>query len=199
MARNYKNKSIVSGLTVNDILNLDIETFNKLGVSDMKKVVGRLVSAGNKRLRNFESRGEESQATRYIERTGGKFSTKNKDLNALRAEYVRAKNFFESQTGSISGWTKVKKETISSLKKQGVDVSPEQFSKMWKAYEELKELSPDVANRRLKYAILNEVSNMLDNSMSVNEIVNILQNQIEEIYEQRAEFEDANGVSEFFE
>ena len=58
MARTYKQPSIVSGMTIQDILNMDNKTFNSLNTSDMRKVVGRLVSAGNKRLRSFERAGE---------------------------------------------------------------------------------------------------------------------------------------------
>ena len=39
MARKYKQPSIVSGMTIQDILNMDIDTFNKLNTSDMRKVV----------------------------------------------------------------------------------------------------------------------------------------------------------------
>ena len=73
MARIYKQPSLVSGMTVQDILNMDNTTFNKLTESEMRKVVGRLVSAGNKRLRSFERAGESSPATRHGEKSGGVF------------------------------------------------------------------------------------------------------------------------------
>ena len=43
MARTYKQPSLVSGMTVQDILNMDNATFNKLTESEMRKGVGRLV------------------------------------------------------------------------------------------------------------------------------------------------------------
>lgn len=201
MARVYKQPSIVSGMSVNDILNMDIDTFNKLGLSDMRKVVGRLVSAGNKRLRSFERAGESSPATRHVAKSGGAFSTKGKDLNALRAEYTRARNFLTSRTGTRVGWKKVKKDTTQALKKQGVDVSPEQFDDLWTAYEDLKELDPEVATKKLKYAVLTDVSNMLeDKSASPDEIATELHSKLDLIYEQRAEIENgSDGVSGFFE
>ena len=110
MARTYKQKSIVSGMSVKDVLNMDINTFSSLNLSDMRKVVGRLVSAGNKRIRTFEKAGENSPALRYINKSGGKFSTKGKNLNELRREYARAKGFFESKTGNIKDWRKIKNE-----------------------------------------------------------------------------------------
>ena len=201
MARTYKNPSIVSGMSVQDILNMDNATFNKLSTSDMRKVVGRLVSAGNKRLRSFERAGEKSPATRHVAKSGGKFSTKGKDLNALRSEYTRAKNFLQSKTGTRKGWKQVKKETISELKKRGVQMTEKQFDKVWKAYEDLKELSPEVANRGLKYSVLKDVADMaIDDNKSADEIALALNENLSRIYEEQAGLNNGvDGVSGFFE
>ena len=201
MNRKYKKPSIVSGMTIHDILNMDNKTFNSLNTSDLRKVVGRLVSAGNKRLRSFESKGESSPATRHVARTGGEFSTKGKDLNALRSEYTRAKNFLQSKTGTRKGWKQVKKETISGLKKHGVEMTEQQFNDVWKAYEDLKELSPEVANRGLKYSVLKDVANMVtDTNKSADEIATALHENLSSIYEEQAGLENGiDGVSGFFE
>ena len=188
MARVYKQPSLVSGKSVQDILNMDNATFNKLTASEMRKVVGRLVSAGNKRLR-------------HVAKSGGAFSTKGKDLNALRAEYTRAKNFLQAKTGTRKGWTKTKRETIEGLRKQGVEMSEKQFDKVWKAYEDLKELSPEVANRGLKYSVLKDVADMVtDESKSADEIATALRENLSQIYEEQAGLEHGvDGVSGFFE
>ena len=201
MARIYKQPSLVSGMTIQDILNMDNETFNKLTVSEMRKVVGRLVSAGNKRLRSFERAGESSPATRHVEKSGGVFSTKGKDLNELRAEYTRAKNFMQAKTGTRRGWTKTQRETIEGLRKQGIEMSEKQFEKVWKAYEDLKELSPEVANRGLKYSVLKDVANMVtDENKSADEIAVALHKNLSQIYEEQARLDyDVDGVSGFFE
>ena len=201
MARTYKQPSIVSGMSVQDILNMDINTFNKLNTSDLRKVVGRLVSAGNKRLRSFERAGESSPATRHVAKSGGAFSTKGKDLNALRAEYTRAKNFLQAKTGTRKGWEQVKKETIAGLKKQGVEMTEQQFNDVWKAYEDLKELSPEVANRGLKYSVLKDVADMVtDTDKSADEIATALHENLSQIYEKQAGLNNGvDGVSGFFE
>lgn len=201
MARTYKTPSIVSGMSVQDILNMDNATFNKLTESEMRKVVGRLVSAGNKRIRSFGHAGESSPAVRYVEKSGGAFSTRGKDLNALRAEYTRAKNFLQAKTGTRKGWTKTKRETIEGLRKQGVEMSEKQFDKVWKAYEDLKELSPEVANRSLKYSVLKEVADMsTDENKSAEEIAASLNENLSRIYEEQAGLEyGVDGVSGFFE
>lgn len=201
MARKYKQPSIVSGKSVQDILNMDIQVFNKLNASDLRKVVGRLVSAGNKRLRSFERAGESSPATRHVVKSGGVFSTKGKNLNELRAEYVRAKNFLQAKTGTRKGWKQVKKETIQGLEKQGVQMTESQFEDVWKAYEDLKELSPDVANRGLKYSVLKDVADMVkDTNKSADEIATAIHDNLSQIYEEQARVNDGvDGVSGFFE
>lgn len=201
MARIYKQPSIVSGMSVQDILNMDINTFNKLNTSDLRKVVGRLVSAGNKRLRSFERAGESSPATWHVAKSGGAFSTKGKDLNALRAEYTRAKNFLQAKTGTRKGWKQVKKETIAGLKKQGVEMTESQFNDVWKAYEDLKELSPEVANRGLKYSVLKDVADMVtETDKNADEIAVAVNGKLAEIYEEQAGLEHGvDGVSGFFE
>lgn len=199
MTRKYKQPSLVSGMSVQDILNMDISVFNRLNLSDMRKVVGRLVSAGNKRLRSFERAGESSPATRYVAKSGGPFSTKGKDLNALRAEFARAKTFMQSQSSTRKGWKKVKKDTIEGLKKHGVDMTESQFNDVWAAYEDLKELSPEVANRGLKYAVLKDVVDMVtETDKSADEIAQALHDRLDKIYEEQAGLTDG-GVSGFFE
>ena len=201
MARTYKQPSIVSGLSVQDILNMDNETFNKLSTSDMRKVVGRLVSAGNKRLRSFEKAGESSPATRRVSRSGGAFSTRGKDLNALRSEYTRAKNFLQAKTGTRKGWESFKRDTISALKEKGVDMTEKQFDDVWKAYEELKELSPEVANRGMKYSVLKDVADMVtETDASADEIATALHKNLSQIYEEQVGLDNGvDGVSGFFE
>lgn len=201
MARKYKQPSLVSGMSIQDIMNMDINTFNKLSTSDLRKVVGRLVSAGNKRIRSFERAGESSPSTRYVEKSGGKFSTKGKDLNALRAEYTRAKTFMQSKTGTRRGWKKVKKETISGLRKNGVEVDESQFNDLWTAYEDLKELSPEVANRGLKYGVLKDIANMVsDTDKTADEIAMTLRDNLSQIYEEQVDLDNEfTGVSGFFE
>lgn len=201
MARIYKQPSIVSGKSIQDILNMDIHTFSNLNESDMRKVVSRLVSAGNKRLRSFENAKESSPATRYImKKSGGYFSTKGKNLNALRSEYMRAKSFLEAKTGTRKGWNEVKEQTLATLKeKKGIELTNEQWDDFWNSYEELKELSPEVSMKKLKYSTLKELADMTtDTSKSADEIAIELHEKINDIYEKREELEYDRGISEFF-
>ena len=190
----------VAGKSISDILSIDYNTFNILGLSDMRKVVGRLVSAGNKRIRRFENANESSPALNQVYRSGGAFSTKGKNLNQLRSEFARAKNFLEAKTSTRKGWRAFKKETIEGLKKKGVNITEKQFDKVWQSYEKLKEISPEVSNRGLKYAVLKDISDMtIDDDINADDIVSRLQSDINDIYERNEGLNYDAGVSGFFE
>ena len=196
MARTRYRSPYVTGKSVEDILNMDAKVFRSLGERDLREVVGRLVSAGNKRLRSFSKAGETSPATRQAAKSGGAFSTKGKDLNQLRSEYARAKQFLTARTSTKAGWKKVQKDTLKELKKQGVDVTPTEFGKMWSAYEKLKEQSPEIADKRLKYKVLNDIADMADDpNRSASDIATELHSKLSDIYEKAAE---ADEPSSFF-
>lgn len=207
MPREYKQQLVVSGMSVQDVLNIDNNLFNSLTESDLRKVVGRLVSAGNKRLRTFERNETKSPAVSQVMRSGGVFSTKGKDLAALRAEYSRAKSFLQAKTGTVKQWNKVKQETIDSMKKRGVELSKDQFDTVFKIYDRLSELDSSIEDKRYKYKIIDEISNELadaledeedaDQDTLINDVVSEMMDRITEIYEEEQEDEDG-GVSEFF-
>lgn len=200
MARTYKQPSLVSGMTVNDILNMDEKAFNKLNLSDMRKVVGRLVSAGNKRIRSFEKSGASSPAYRQVIRSGGAFSTQGKNLNQLRAEYMRAKSFLTAKSGSKREWEKIKHKEINTLKKMGIDIDEQSFDKFWKSYEKLKETSPEISEKKFKYEILKEIGRRTRKGQRSGRIVDAIQKNLTQIYERVQETEEiASGVSSFFE
>lgn len=80
-------------------------------------------------------------------------------------------------------------------------MNEKQFDKLWKSYEDLKELSPEVANRGLKYSVLKDVADMvIDDNKSAEEIATALHENLSQIYEQQVELENGvDGVSGFFE
>lgn len=236
MPKTYKQKSIVSGLSINDIMSMDIRDFNKMSESDLRKVTGRLVSAGNKRMRRMESAGIESPSLRKAEKSGGAFTVKDKNINQLRSEFMRAKSFLQSPTSSIKGYKETQKKTIEGLKKQGIDVKQEvidsitqgmtkkdkqafiksvggkkefnkiveneinkKLSDIFKSYEKLKELSPNVAQRGLKYAVLREIAeSVVDETKSVDDIALAINEELSNIYEKESEYDEFTGISGFF-
>ena len=228
MEREYKNRSIVSGLSVDDVLQLKPNQLEALSDSDLRKVVGRLVSAGNKRLRRFEKRGENSPAYRRAMRSGGKFSTKGKDRDGLLNELQRARIFFKDETSSLKRWREVKVESSRGIGVNAPDVGdngeysysePEEeytdfdylngnniFSRaVWSMFDLLQEIDPTIANASNKYLVAQTIADMAiesgKNPYKLHEMVYDIYDRLIEMEKEREATNEEfdNSVSQFFE
>ena len=114
----------VTGLSIKDIMNIDLDTFNNLNERDLRRITSRLVSAGNKRIRALQKHNIESPALQSLG-TDNVFSTKlpesvskEQRVNKLRQEFASVRNFLTMKTSTIKGWkqyqTALKKELSAS-------------------------------------------------------------------------------------
>ena len=151
---------------VTDLLNLSNEQFLKLGKTELRKVVQQLATAGNKRLKRLEAEGYSTPASRYVTRSGGAFTTKGKNLNALREEYSRVRRFMESKTSSKTGYVEVRNKTLETIKKNNPDIdlrgsAIKDVEKKLKAEgKTVKDIGKREYNRMLEKALQNRVSEM---------------------------------------
>lgn len=200
--KTYKQPSIVSGKSISDILNMDIRDFNKLGLSDLRKVVGRLVSAVNKRVRRFMKSGISTPATRSLEKSGGMLSTKDKDLNQLRTEFARGRNFLEMETSSRKGYEDVQKKTIQTLQERGVDLTTDELDDVLEVYGRLKDIDPSVSVIMDSSQMIGEIAK-LDNTQDVQTRIMQAKERYNELYEENQQQYGKEvtlyGVSGFFE
>lgn len=176
-------------MTWQEIADMSPDKFNKLSQSDLKKYTQILASAGNKRLKRAQQQGFTSPSIEAVQQRG-KFSTAGKNVNQLRNEFMRAKRFMESKTGTLSEFKKFRSESIQALnEKAGINITPAQFDKFWRAYEELKKQNPSLAAKGLKYAVLEEIDKLQkdDRNIDVDNIVNTIQNNLNQIYENQQE------------
>lgn len=107
----------VEGKSIQQLMRLRPTTIEKMSQKDLARVVTRLSSAANKRVRRIEAKGISTPATRQAERSGGKFSAKGKNLNELRSEYKRVKTFLKSETSTLTGYKKFSKRFEQKLQK----------------------------------------------------------------------------------
>ena len=199
----YKQPSIVSGMSVNDILNMSEKRFNKLTEKELKLVVGRLVSAVNKRVRRFEKAGISTPATRSLEKSGGKLSVKGKSLNELRSEYARARNFMNMETSTRKGYEKVQKKISDTLRDRGYDITPNELDDMFEVFNSLLESDPSISLSKDKYQLMQDIANMPD-KLDLSEKVQKAKERYTELYEKEqqelnGQEVDLYGVSGFFE
>lgn len=202
MKTTYKNPSIVSGMSVNSILNMDEKIFNKLNEKELRQITGRLVSAGNKRIRNLEKQANRSPALRAIQRNGGTFSTKGKSFDKVKSEFARAREFLKHETSTVKGWNKVRKDTRESLKKENIEFTDSEWNWFWDTYDKLTELNPDAKLQSIKYNIFKQISDAInDTEKTPDEIALYLQGEVTKTYEQQQQLEQeriSGGVSEYF-
>ena len=200
--KTYKQPSIVSGKSISDILNMDIRDFNKLGLSDLRKVIGRLVSAVNKRVRRFMKSGISTPATRSLEKSGGMLSTKDKDLNQLRTEFARGRNFLEMETSSRKGYEEVQKKTIQTLQERGIDLTTDELDDVLEVYGRLKDIDPSVSVTMDSSQMIGEIAK-LDNTQDVQTRIMQAKERYNELYEENQQQYGKEvtlyGVSGFFE
>ena len=111
MATKMKERSIdVTGLSIKEIMNIDLDTFNRLGQKDLRAITSRLVSAGNKRIRRLEERGINSPAYMGLGSDArlsidfGKGIKGSQLTSKLRQEFSRARSFLSASTSTIKGY-----------------------------------------------------------------------------------------------
>ena len=200
--KKYKQPSLVSGQSIDDILNMDIVDFNRLSEKDLKLVVGRMVSAVNKRLRRFEKKGISTPATRALMKSGGVLSVKGKNANQLRKEYARARNFLNMETSTQKGYKKVQEKITDTLKQRGVDIEPDELDELFEVWNDLIEIDPSVSLSKDKYTLMQDIANMPDN-IDISQKLEKAKERYTEIYEQQQEEFGKEvtlyGVSGFFE
>lgn len=161
----YKNPSNVSGLSIKDVLSMDPDTFGDMPESDVRRLVGRLVSAGNKRLRTFEKRGDASPAYERAMESGGKFSTAGKSVEELKQEFARARDFLNSETGSVRKWEKTKKiwqEMTAKISKREPGEEIDTNKLKWQLFEKLRKSDPNFITKRMKYNAIETIEMIID-------------------------------------
>lgn len=181
---------------------MDAELFTKLNQNQMKKVINILGTEANKRISEFEKAGEKSPALRSVEKSGGRFSSANKKLNALRSEFIRAKSFLESKTGTVAKYDALKDDVIDTLESDyAIFLAKEDWHDIWDYYEKVKELNKTAKHTEIKYKIINVINNMIiEGKKSGDEIVADVAKKATQMYEDYMEEESKKpSVSSFFE
>lgn len=184
----------LKGKSISDLINMDANDFLSLNRSEASKVVSRLASAANKRLRRMGNTS--SPATRRAAKSGGAFSVKGKTLNQIRSEYVRAKQFLQNETSTIKGYNKFVKAGVSQLAKMGVDISEQNYKRFTDLFDQLKEIDTSIGNRQLRYKVMPELAKMVERGkLSDNQILGRMKRKVVELYEEQ---ERQSSVSDFF-
>ena len=193
----------VKGLKISDIMNIDLDTFNRLNESDLRHITSRLVSAGNKRIRRLQSKDINSPAIQQLGKEK-KFSTKlpkgtsiQQRVNKLRSEFARARSFLSAETSTIGGNKRFRERTYERIAKE-TGVSTKQIKKIGNKLFDLLHKAQErglVSSYRGSKGSLqarNVIAEILVDNPNADEdtILNWLDEQVDELYEDQEELED---------
>lgn len=136
----------VTGLSIKDIMDIDIDTFNALGERELRAITSRLVSASNKRIRRLEQKNIISPAIQSLG-SKGMFTTKlapnvsaQQRVNKLRSEFARARNFLQMKTSTYKGYQSYKKQVREDLESQmGRTISDSEISRAYDILHKLQQ------------------------------------------------------------
>lgn len=187
----------VTGKSVNDLLNMESREFSQVAQDRqaLSRVVSRLASAANKRIKRMQAQGENSPALIRAMESGGKFSVKGKSTEELKREYMRVKNFLQDKTSDLKQWKKLKKKLQDSLAKSGITLDEGKVGKVIHIYEEVRKKNPEVSAREYKYKIFDTIQTLSDN-ISINQQIDYIEDNLENIYlETKKEKDSIKDVS----
>lgn len=184
----------VKGKGVKELSNLSLGEFSSLTRQELAKVVSRLSSTANKRIKRLEKNDINSPAYRGVVSSGGKFSTRGKSLNELRSEYMRVTGFLKSKTSTVKGYKQVRKDLINRLGASDGELTNELEEKLWSVYNEMGGLSAFIqgSGDRQKFIYDSIIENP---DASISELINDITDRLSDIYEEDEEIDD---LSEYF-
>lgn len=194
-----KRKSFVAGKSTAELLNLSSGDVSKLTRPQLAQVVSRVASAANKRLKGVKETGRATPAYTKVMESGGKFSTRGKSLNQLRSEFLRAKQYMESQSSTIARYDKLLVRTARNLSGAGVtNANPQTIEKLLKIYGKIYDSDPQARVRSMKYEIQRTIGDemLINPNMSIDGIVTKVSAQLSKIYERNEATN--NDYSEWF-
>ena len=188
-----KRNRVPTGLSIQDIMSMDMKKFESYSLKEQKEITSRLASAANKRLKTFEKKEIVNPAILKIQMEGGKISVRNKTPDELKEEYFRAKAFLKSKFSTQKGYNQYMKKLNESLNidqkgiYKGMNASL-LYSTAFAYYDALQDISPNIQNVRDKYKIANKIAEYMqegkDEKQIFKDVFAWLSKEYEEMQEQ---------------
>lgn len=214
----------VSGLSIKDVASLDKNTIDQLAESkQLSKVVSRLVSAMNKRIRYLSKSDVGRLSPTYLayekrksknKGRDGFYSVKGKDTQQLKDLYRQLSRSLthtttlesgeEVEVTTARGWKKHRQEILNMI---GYDFKDDQDreKKFWTLYHKFQEQDKSykqyrraISDRVLTF-IANEIgSDFTDSEENIKKIQEKVDKLYEEITGEESDQETETGTSQFF-
>ncbi len=199
MNNNVYDKVNLKG-SISYLQNLSNRQLTNLTRNELAKVVSKLASAANKRIKRLLQNNVPSPALiGRFERGKIHFSVKGKNVDELKKEYLEVKSYLSAETSTVKGARKVMNTVINTLKNEkGIEITEDQYSAFFRIYEAVKERDPYISLQNIKYQVFEAIANEIDFSSADDIVKNIIEN-LEELYKQSMKESDDYDLSRFFE
>lgn len=111
---------IIKKASTSALMSLSSKAVSKMTYKELRAGVQKMASAFNKRIARMQAQGVYSPAAFSAE----KFSTKGKNADELRTEWLRAKIFYQNPTATVKGAREYTKWLNWAFKEMG-DIPPD--------------------------------------------------------------------------
>ena len=183
----------LTGKSVKELVHLPASEIKKYDRNNMARIVTKLNSAANKRLKRLKEAGYNTPAMRGAKvDKGAKFSVKDKSLKQLRAEYIRVSNFLKSGTSTKKGYKKFLRNMKKSFENRGVNIqggaleTQNFIDKETRIIDWLLERNPMLYESGYKYETMEKINEYLnDGNLSESTIKRRLNKWLKHTYEQQ--------------
>ena len=189
--------AVSKGKSVESILKMNYWDLQKYTDQELRDLVSRGVSAANKRIRRYvQQQGELPQPIQAAHGFDKKLSYENAAFTLkgkttredVLGEFARIKQYMGAETSSLRGERKTQKRAVKELKAKGnVDISESNYDKIWKAYERLKDMHPEIAEKNYKYIALEKIKEYHESNRrrGYKQIADAISAEWDKIYEQQ--------------
>lgn len=129
--------------TAKQLLDLTAAEFKQLTVEEAKDAIKVLQKSANQRARRVQAAGIDSPAVKNLK--SNPISAKSNDIDRLRSEFMKAKNFMESKTSTIPTYQKYSEKQKDILEEEfGLpkNMSKKQRDRVLDKYHKLQEQYP---------------------------------------------------------
>lgn len=180
-------------MTLEQVMNLTWDQINSMNVKDLKAVTKIVGDVANKRIKRLEKSDYiATNALNAVRDGGGGFSIKGKNINQLRGELNRARQFINAKTSTVSGAKKVYQArekalygTPSKTREQAIQRA-KQSSKVEEVYGKFLQLNPTSKNTLGSDTVRAAVAEIVEDNpdMSVDELLEMTSDRYMELYEE---------------
>ena len=183
----------LTGKSVKELAHLPASEIKKYDRDNMARIVTKLNSAANKRLKRLKAEGYNTPAMRSAKvDKGQKFSVAGKNLKQLRAEYIRVSNFLKADTSTKKGYKKFLGNIKKSFENRGIKIQggPKEtqdfIDKETRIIDWLKEHNPLIYESGYKYEAITKINDYVSQgNLSELAIKRRLNKWLKKTYEQQ--------------